>query len=411
MKPAVRCLLSGLLFTFSLTAQSFTPQSFNQRGFLETTAIAYPETAPNDSSHAVGESLFRYEAFYKLTNLRFAGAVDARTDTHHETERTLNLSWWDRTRQRPAFAIRRLSVTYTRGKFTFEAGKQFIRWGKADVLNPTDRFAPRDFVNVIDTDFLGITAARLTYGTQSDTIDLVFSPRLTPSRVPLLNQRWAVLPPGVAIHELDPAFPAAPQYGARWNHIGAIAEYSFSFYNGFDNLPLYRAQINFAELRADLQRTYPQMRMYGADAALPLGPVTLKSEAAYFTSTNPQSDQYALYVLQLERQAGEWSFVGGYAGQVVTSHGNSLAFSPQRGFTRSFVAHAGYTIDTNRSLALETIIRQNGNGIWLKPEYTQSFGQHWRLTAALAVIRGKPPDFIGQYHQNSHGILTVRYSF
>ena len=396
MKSSALCLL----FCLSLTAQ------FTQRGYLETTAIAYPETAPNDSSHAAGESLFRYEAFYKLTNFRFAGAVDARTDTHLETERTLDLSWWDRTRQRPAFTIRRLSVTYTRGKFTFEAGKQFIRWGKADVLNPTDRFAPRDFVNVIDTDFLGITAARLTYGTPSDSIDLVCAPRLTPSRVPLLNQRWAVLPPGVPIHELDPALPGAPQYGARWNHIGAIAEYSFSFYNGFDNLPLYRA-----ELRADLQRYYPQMRMYGADAAMPLGPVTFKTEAAYFTSTNPQADEHALYVLQLERQAGEWSFVGGYAGQVVTSHGNSLAFSPQRGFTRSFVAHAGYTIDTNRSLALEAIIRQNGNGVLLKPEYTQSFGQHWRITAALAVIRGQPPDFIGQYHQNSHGILTVRYSF
>ncbi len=410
MKPVALCPLAAFSLAFSLTGQSFT-----QRGFLEATVMGFPQTAPNDSSQAVGESLFRYEAFYKLTNLRFAGAIDARMDTHQETERGFDiapaLSWWDRGRQRPTFAIRRLSATYTRGKLTFEAGKQFIRWGKADVLNPTDRFAPRDFVNVIDNDFLGITAARLTYGTQSDTIDLVFSPRLTPSRVPLLNQRWAVLPPGIPIHELDPAFPAAPQYGARWNHIGAIAEYSFSFYNGFDNLPLYRLQANLTQLRADIQRTYPQMRMYGADAAIPLGPVTLKSEAAYFTSTNPQSDEYALYVIQLERQAGEWSFVGGYAGQVVTAHGDSLAFSPQRGFTRSFVAHAGYTIDTNRSLALETIIRQNGNGIWLKPEYTQSFGQHWRLTAGLAVIRGKPPDFIGQYHQNSHGILTVRYSF
>ncbi|HMC60891.1 MAG TPA: hypothetical protein VKJ01_16995 [Candidatus Solibacter sp.] len=43
-------------------------------------------------------------------------------------------------------------------------------------------------------------------------------------------------------------------------------------------------------------------------------------------------------MLQLERQAGEWSFVGGYAGQVVTAHGNSLAFSPERGFARSLVA-------------------------------------------------------------------------
>ena len=36
-----------------------------------------------------------------------------------------------------------------------------------------------------------------------------------------------------------------------------------------------------------MQPFYPQMRMYGADAAAPLGSVTLKGEAAYFTSTNP----------------------------------------------------------------------------------------------------------------------------
>ena len=176
-----------------------------------------------------------------------------------------------------------------------EAGKQLIRWGKADVLTPTDRFAPRDFLNVVDSDFLPITAARVTYGTQSDTVDLIFSPRLTPSRVPLLNQRWAVLPPGIPVHELDPDFPGGPQFGARWNHIGAAAEYSFSFYNGYDHLPLFRVQPNLALLRADVQPFYPQMRMYGADAAAPVGPVTLKGEAAYFTSTNPQSDNYALW--------------------------------------------------------------------------------------------------------------------
>jgi len=397
----------ALLFAVALHAQTF-----EQRGFLETTAAVYPDTAPGDSSHAVGEALFRYEAFYKpISSLRFAGAIDARTDTHLETERAAGLSWWDRTRQRPAFAVRRLSFTYTHGKLTFEAGKQFIRWGKADVLNPTDRFAPRDFVNVIDTEFLGITAARLTYGTQSDTIDLVISPRLTPSRGPLLNQRWAVLPPASPVHELDPDLPGGAQYGARWNHIGRIAEYSLSFYNGFDNLPHFRAQANLALLRADVQRYYPQMRMCGADAAVPLGPVTLKSEAAYFTSTTPQSDEYLLYVLQLERQAGEWSFAGGYAGEVVTAHGNALAFSPQRGFARSFVARAGYTIDTNRSLALETVVRQNGNGFLLKPEYSQAVGQHWRVTAGFALVRGGEGDFIGQYRRNSHAILTLRYSF
>src|SRR5437763_1329118 len=90
--------------------------------------------------------------------------------------------------------------------------------------SPAQNFSPRGFLNVVDSEFLPITAARLNYGTQANTIELVFSPHLTPSRVPLLSQRWAVLPSGVPVHELEPDFPGGSQFGARWNHIGGVAE-------------------------------------------------------------------------------------------------------------------------------------------------------------------------------------------
>jgi len=395
-----------------LCATVAAAQDFSQRGFLENTGLFFPQQATNDSSHAVGEWLLRYEAAYKLApGLKISGAFDARTDTHLETGREFHLSWWDRERRRPAFEVRRLSATYSRGRLTIEAGKQFVRWGKTDVLNPTDRFAPRDFVNVLDNDFLGITAARVTYGTQSDTLDVVFEPRLTPSRVPLLNQRWAVLPTALPIAEAAPVFPGGSGFGARWNHIGSAAEYSFSFYNGHDHLPLYDGRLAFNPFHIEAQRFYPQLRMYGGDAAIPLPVVTVKAEAGYFTSTDKRSDKYGLWVLQLERQAGEWSFIGGYAGQFITSHGESLQYSPSRGSTRAFVAHAGYTIDTNRSVSLETVVRQNGHGMYWKPEYTQAFGQHWRATAGFVLIRGRESDFLGQYHRNSHAIVSFRYSF
>ena len=105
-------------------------------------------------------------------------------------------------------------------------------------------------------------------------------------------------------------------------------------------MPLF----NFAEPEppvVDIQRYYPQMRMYGADAAVPLKGVTLKTEAAYFTSTTKTEDEYALYVVQLERQAGEWFFIGGYAGQVVTEHRSDFEFAPDRGLTSAFLGHAG----------------------------------------------------------------------
>ena len=52
--------------------------------------------------------------------------------------------------------------------------------------------------------------------------------------------------------------------------------------------------------------------------------------------------------------------MGGYAGQVVTASGASVEFAPDRGFTRALLGRAGYTIDTNRSVAFEAAARQNG---------------------------------------------------
>ena len=228
--------------------------------------------------------------------------------------------------------------------------------------------------------------------------------------MPLLDQRWSNVPPEIALEELPAAFPGGSQFGARWNHIGKVAEYSLSFYDGFNNLPLF----NFAEPEppvVDIQRYYPQMRMYGADAAVPLKGVTLKTEAAYFTSTTKTEDEYALYVVQLERQAGEWFFIGGYAGQVVTEHRSIFEFAPDRGLTSAFLGHAGYTIDTNRSVSLEMAIRQNGQGEWATLEYSQALGGHWRATAGFTLIRGDQSDFLGQYRRNSHATLALRYSF
>ena len=402
--PRAACWLLAL-------AAGAPAQNFTQRGFLETDFTGYPQTTPDDSGQAIGEALFRYEAFYKLnSDWQFAAGIDARADTHQQVDRAWELSWDDRQRRRPSFEVRQLNATYSHDKVTLVLGKQFIRWGKADILNPTDRFAPRDYLDVVDNDFLAITAARLTYGGQSNTIDVVWAPLFTPSRIPLLNQRWSNVPEGIALDELAPSYPGGSQFGARFNHIGSLAEYSLSFYDGHNNLPLF----NFAEPQppvVDVARYYPQMRMYGGAAAIPLKAITVKTEAAYFTSTTRQEDEYALYVVQAERQAGEWFFIGGYAGEAITAYRPGLQFAPDRGLTRAFLGHAGYTIDTNRSVAFETAVRQNGRGLWAKLEYSQAFGQHWRATASYTLIRGDASDFLGEYRRNSHALVALRYSF
>jgi hypothetical protein len=394
---------------------AFPGQQFEQRGFIENRTVVYPQAAPNDSGHVVDELLLREEASYKLTPwFTLSGAFDARTDSHRQTARDGAVDADDRSVLRPAFSVRRMSATLHKGKVTAEIGRQFIRWGKADILNPTDRFAPKDYLsNVVDSDFLGVTAARFTYESGGNTVDLVWQPWFTPSRTPLLNQRWTVLPEqaaGVPLRDAGANYPGGSQYGARWNHVAPGYEYSLCFFEGRQNLPSFEARFTPPDPFVALERAYPRLRLYGGDAAIPLRWLTIKGEAAYFTSSTPGAEEYALYVIQAERQVKEWSFVGGYAGSVATRDAASpLQFAPDRGFAKSFVGRAGLTIDANRSLAVETAVRAGGS--FLRFEYSQLFGQHWRATAGLAWIRGDMSDFLGQYRRNSYGSLALRYSF
>jgi hypothetical protein len=160
-----------------------------------------------------------------------------------------------------------------------------------------------------------------------------------------------------------------------------------------------------------LTRVYPAVAAYGADAAVPTRWFPIKGESAYFTSSAPGTDEYVLYVLQLERLLGEWVLIGGYAGEMVTERNAPLTFAPNRGLTRSFIGRASYTIDVNRTASIEGALRQNGDGAYVRVEYSQARGQHWRATAAGAIITGSANDFLGQYRRNSHISAALRYSF
>jgi hypothetical protein len=62
-------------------------------------------------------------------------------------------------------------------------------------------------------------------------------------------------------------------------------------------------------------------------------------------------------------------------------------------------------------LTFEAAVRRNGAGSWVKGEYSQARGNHWRTTLEANWIRGRTDDFLGQYRRNSNLNLALRYSF
>jgi hypothetical protein len=389
-------------------------QALTYRGFAELAGFVFPQDTPTDGRNLVVDFLFRGEAFVKPAPwVQFAAGLDVRANNHDQVEASWALDAADRGALRPALSLRRATMTLSRGGFTADIGKQFIRWGKADVVTPTDRFAPRDFVNVVDAEFLPVRGVRLVYERGTNTLDAVWVPLLTPSRIPILTQRWTTVPAGLVPIDATGGLPDRSQLGVRWSHLRPGIEFSASVFDGLNHLPI----LDFAPAtlgtpgRLTFSRRYPHLRAYGVDAAVPTRWLTLKGEAAFFTSNSAAADDYALYVIQLERQTGEWLLVGGYAGEIVSDRRGAVTFAPDRGTARSIVGRASYTISSTRSAALEGAVRQNGRGAYLMGEVSEARGQHWRVTIAAAVIRGQPDDFLGQFRRNSHAIVSLRYSF
>ena len=435
--PARIALVSFVSFvsvvSFVSSVRCADAQALAQRGFVEGSVVLFPQEAPNDRTRAVTDLFVREELFFKPAAwMRFAGGLELRANSHDQVEDDgWRLDGADRGIRRPRLSLRRLTATLTRGAFTIDAGKQFIRWGKADIINPTDRFAPRDFLNVVDTEFLAVTGVHGVAQHGPDTFEAVWLPRFTPSRVPLLDQRWTPVPTeaaSVRLADAGAALPRGSETGVRWGHVGDGYEYSLSFFNGFNHLanieavPAFNADAAALAATAGaappagsalilIRRNFPAIRSYGADAVVPTKWFTIKGEAAYFTSSTPLTDEYVLYVVQLERQTGEWVIVAGYAGEMVTARRSTLTFAPDRGMTRSIVARASYTIDPVRSVAVEAAVRQNGDGVYGKVEYSQARGPHWRATVTGVGIGGHSDDFLGQYHRNSHLSVALRYSF
>jgi len=416
-----RCLGFVIASILVLQACLASAQIVSQRGFVEGSAFLFPQDAPNDSTKVVGDLLVRDDIFLRPAPwIRIAGGLDVRANSHDQVESAWRLDFADRGTRRPRLSIRRLAATIARGGFTFDLGKQFIRWGKTDIVNPTDRFAPRDFLNLFESEFLAVTGARGVAAIGGETFEAVWVPRLTPSRVPLVDQRWTVIPAAgmIPIVDMGAVVPRGSQTGVRWSHVGAGFESSLSFFDGFNHLPSVMSNVQSGPggidgipREIDVSRAYPAIRTYGADAAVPGRWLTIKGETAYFTSRSPATDEYVLYVVQVERQRGEWLFVVGYAGEVITNHRAVLTFAPDRGASRAIVGRASFTIDPNRDLAVEGAIRQNGQGGYAKAEYSQAHGQHWRTTIAGTAIGGEANDFFGQYRRNAHITLAVRYSF
>ncbi|MFQ6613264.1 MAG: DUF1302 family protein [Fidelibacterota bacterium] len=160
----------------------------------------------------------------------------------------------------------------------FRLGRQFIFWGSADWVNPTDVINPWDFLNLsseIEDYRIPVFAGSWTYYWNQFTLQSVLVPGFSPTKVPLPDYTEVTLPPSDWNH---------PQGGFRMQSYVGATDVSLAYFSGFNQLPtLIFEAMNFSVSPPLPMFTghYSRQQMIGGDFSRTWEQWGFKGEAAY----------------------------------------------------------------------------------------------------------------------------------
>ncbi len=212
--------------------------------------------------------------------LRLQAGFEFRANNADQVDDSWQPDIRDRGIERPLLSVRRLTRRSLADRLTIDAGKQFIRWGKTEIVTPTDRFAPRDYLNVFDTEYLAVPGVRVA----------------RPAWRPLARRRCgypcsrragslcraSAGPCCLRMRRRSRAsaarFPKASRPasgGDTWRAASKCPRRS--------STASITCRSSSPSDRCAFRLTFPSMRMYGGDAVVPSRWVTIKGEGGYFT--------------------------------------------------------------------------------------------------------------------------------
>ena len=202
-------------------------------------------------------------------------------------------------------------------QFDIKAGKQIIKWGTADAVNPTSYFNPYDFSEILlrddDLRFHGVYALAARWLPGDVTLEAVVVPVHTPTTLPGLDAPWELTfaPAGPIPVLIEPATDELSTgagntaYALRLTGTQYGADFSLSGYHGPD-----REVILMPEARLEPSPHIAMVPLYeiistvGADLAFSFSNITLQAEATYTPDkpapTKPSLTQYPISHLETE---------------------------------------------------------------------------------------------------------------
>jgi hypothetical protein len=319
-------------------------------------------------------------------------------------------------------------LSYSAGDADFRLGKQIIVWGRADQLNPTDNLTPRDntlYIADVDDQRFGAMAARATYNLSGMALTGIWLPYFRPSKQPLPAL------PGISYAE---TVPGGGEYAFKLEQTGGAADWSVSYFHGFDQNPdLSAGAVAPAGVTLSLQ--HHRIRVLGADAATTVGRFGLRAEAAYtWTEDSAGIDPFVknpffygvagadrtffdylnINLQYFVRQVSNYSDPNAIADPVLrTVAVQQAVVSSQLDRMQQGISLRIANKWLNETLEGEIagVANLTRHDFMLRPRFAYAFDDHWKGTLGAYVYRGGSNTFFGLLKDRSGGFAELRYSF
>ncbi len=208
-----------------------------------------------------------------------------------------------------ALKLKEAYMDYAGEHFALRVGRQIAAWGKADGIQVADVLCPKDesvlFASEYADERLGIDAARLSFTSSAVQVDVYWIPVFTPSTLPLSPENPLKKYEFDSDIDTDTIFFNTPKLrlyngegAARFAAFLPFADFSLYGFYGWEDTPFLHYSDSGkvdddGEPIIAISGEYERMIMFGADAAVPVGPVTIRLEGAVFPRRHMQaSDAY-----------------------------------------------------------------------------------------------------------------------
>ena len=291
---------SIFIFSVLFSCTALFAQSADFSGDLET---LWGVTAPWTDSETAGD--------FSAGDSSFTGKIDA-----YSGNSSLLLDGtvgYDSVQKNLYAQINEAYLDYSSAFWGIRIGRQKLVWGKADGINITNSVFPENSTSLfIDDSSLAVDAMRFSVTGNFFTADACWIPFSTMTALPLEETnplRKYIVPSSVSfssngtdfnlpvyIGELtEPELKLKNgEYGLKLSGYFSFCDVSVYGFYGWDKAPLLNYTINTipTEVMPGYTVDYPQsitvsgqykrMAMTGFDAAVPVGPVVLRAEAAFF---------------------------------------------------------------------------------------------------------------------------------